>query len=114
MLSGRVGGGCDRSIGDVTIAIRSETNCLVHVDTVSAAVPTYSVLLPPQTYLVSALAVEELHSGRVGQKRNVSNRVLPKSRRASGQAGDFRRHTRDFVYRAPPLQVVITGMGNHT
>ncbi len=54
-LSGNVGGGCGRRIGDVVITVQSENGCLVRSTTADSA---YSIILPPQRYLVSAAVVE--------------------------------------------------------
>ena len=108
-LSGRVGGGCGCAIGDVIITVQSENGCLVLADTVPAGDSTYSLSLPPQTYLAAARVVEAtIPSGLdradvVGFYQNLGARVVRM---------DTTDLVMDFVYRAP-IQVVITGMESY-
>jgi hypothetical protein len=101
-LSGYVGGGCGRSIGDVSITIRSENNCLLESFTADSA---YSVLLPPQNYLVTATVVESsipeglIKSDVVKFFQNLGERQVQL---------DTTDAVLDMLYRAP-LQVAIKG-----
>ncbi len=106
-LSGYVGGGCGRSIGDVTISIRSENNCLLESFTADSA---YSALLPPQKYLVTATVVESsipeglIKSDVVKFFQNLGERQVQM---------DTTDAVLDMLYRAP-LRVAIKGFEPYT
>lgn len=102
-LSGYVGGGCGRRIGDVIISIRSENNCLTESITADSA---YSISLPPQRYLVSAAVVES--SIPVGLIKSDVIRFFQNlgERQADLDSTDV---TMDMTYRAP-LTVSIEGL----
>jgi len=102
-LSGRVGGGCGRSIGDVIITLQSENSCLVRSVTTDTE---YSISLPPQSYLVTAAVVESTITDTLNKPDVIAFFQNLGQRRVSLANADA---TLDFIYRAP-LQVVITGM----
>ncbi|MCX5752827.1 MAG: T9SS type A sorting domain-containing protein [Candidatus Krumholzibacteria bacterium] len=104
-LAGRLGGGCGRSIGDITITVRSENDCMLWTIPYSSGDTAYSVTLPPQSYLVSAsvdpLTVPE-GLGKTDVVRYFQNLG---ARLAEMDSLDV---AMDFVYRAP-LQIAIMG-----
>ncbi|MGD8414711.1 MAG: LamG domain-containing protein, partial [Candidatus Latescibacterota bacterium] len=106
VLSGDAGGGCGRSIGPVILSIRSETNCLVRVDTVFTGEWPYGIDLPPQTYLVSASVIED--SIPPGLNKPDVVRFFQTLGERPVELADTSA-TMDFVYRAPFI-VTVTGM----
>jgi hypothetical protein len=105
-LSGTVGGGCGRRIGDVIITIRSENNCLTESITADSA---YSISLPPLTYLVSAAAVESSIPAGLIKSDVVKFFQNLGERQANLDSTDV---TMDMMYRAP-LEVVIQGLDQY-
>ncbi|RLA04143.1 MAG: hypothetical protein DRQ54_09900, partial [Gammaproteobacteria bacterium] len=109
VLSGRLGGGCGRPVGSITITIRSENDCLLRVLPYAVDDTTYSVSLPPQTYLVSAAVdpdsiPEGLSTADViGFFQNLGTRAA---------AMDSSDVDLNFMYRAP-LQVTISGFEDY-
>jgi hypothetical protein len=102
-LSGLVGGGCGRSVGDVIITVRSENNCLLASDTTDTA---YSFSLPPQAYRVTATVVEASIPAGLNKPDVVKFFQNLGERRVDLASEDA---ALDFVYHAP-LVVTITGM----
>jgi hypothetical protein len=106
-VAGKVGGGCDRYVGDVTLRFRSEDNCL---DTTLVGNPAYVVGLPPMTYFVSAavdpatVPAELARPDVVAFFQDLGERAI-----ALGAVADT---TLDFIYRAP-LRVAITGFEDY-
>lgn len=102
-VSGKVGGGCDQYVGDVTIRYRSASSCL---DSSFVQQPEYSLSLPPTTYFASATVDPATipdglsKSDVVSFFQNLGERELDLSAVADT--------TLDFVYRAP-LRVSIEG-----
>jgi hypothetical protein len=108
-LSGRFGGGCGRAIGDVTITIRSENDCLLKTLVHVSGDTAYNVSLPPQNYLVSAsvdLATIPDSLSKTDVVRFFQNLGV---RLAEMDSTDV---AMDFVYRAP-LQVRIKGFEDY-
>ena len=106
-LSGRLGGGCGRHVGDVTLTVRSENDCLLWESTYLSGDSLYSVELPPQSYLVSAsVDVQSIPAGLI--KSDVVSYFQDLGARLAVM--DSSDVTMDFVYRAP-LKVVIAGLG---
>ena len=106
VLSGRVGGGCGRAIGDVEITVRSETDCVLLEHTVLSGDTAYSFILPPQNYLVSASVVTStIPDGLV--KTDVIKFFQNLGVRLAQM--DSTEVEMDFVYRAP-LHVAIKGL----
>lgn len=102
-LAGNVGGGCGRYVGVVTIRIRSENNCL---DTTLTTDSAYSIILPPQKYMVRANVDEStIPAGLIGS--DVVNFFTALGTREINLADVD--ESLNFVYRAP-LQVTIKGL----
>jgi fibronectin type 3 domain-containing protein len=109
-LTGRLGGGCGRYVGDIILTIRSENDCLLDERRYYESQGTFHIPLPPQNYLVSA-AVDPTtipdslsHSDVVEYYQHLGNRLAPM---------DSLVVEMDFVYRAP-LNVTITWPENIT
>lgn len=101
-LSGNVGGGCGRRIGDVTITVHSENGCLTRSITADSA---YSLSLPPQKCLVSAAVVESsIPEGLI--KSDVIRYFQDLGQRQADL--DTTDVVMDMTYRAP-LKVYIEG-----
>jgi fibronectin type 3 domain-containing protein len=106
-VSGKVGGGCDHYVGEVTIRFRSESNCF---DTTLVGNPAYTLELPPLKYFASASVdpatiPDGLHRPDVVEFfENLGEREIDMSAVADT--------TLDFIYRAP-LRVAITGFEDY-
>ena len=109
MLAGRLGGGCGRSIGDITITISSENACMLRTLEYTSIDTAFSVALPPQNYLVSAsVDVESIPEGL--SKTDVVRFFQNLGVRMAEM--DSMGVDMDFVYRAP-LKVEITGFAEY-
>jgi hypothetical protein len=105
-LSGQIGGGCGNRVGDITIAIRSENNCLLaELPYASTDSVYYSIELPPQNYYVSASIDPQSIPDRLSITDVVEYFQNLGARQAAMDSMDV---VLDFVYRAP-LRVAITG-----
>jgi hypothetical protein len=108
-LSGRVGGGCGRPVGEVMITIRSQNDCYQETFTVVSDSTSYSKMLPPQKYLVSAAVVDSTIPDGLSKTdvvmffQNLGERMAEL---------DSLNVVMDFVYRAP-LRVAITGFDEY-
>lgn len=109
MLSGRLGGGCGRPVGAITVTIRSENDCLLETLEFSPSDTVYSVALPPQNYLVSAFVDPLSIPGDLSKTDVVSYFQNLGVRLAEMDSLDA---TMDFVYRAP-LRVSIKGFDSY-
>jgi len=110
---GRVGGGCDRYVGDITITFRAENNCQettvmvdstdFHPDSLSNS---YSLNLPPQVYLARATVDENTIPAGL-PKVDVIRFFEGLGERQVDLTDSTDVHL-DFIYRAP-LSVAIEG-----
>jgi hypothetical protein len=102
-LSGRVSGGCDRHIGEVSIFIRSENGCLTDTLVTDS---TYSVSLPPMAYYISGeVNIDSIPPGLiVSDVLDFFNTLGEREVDLTSVADTVL----DFTYRAP-LQMRITG-----
>jgi len=103
VLSGGLGGGCGRSVGEITITVRSENDCFVETYAYADSISEYSVSLPPQNYFVSA-SVDSVPAGLSVDDVTNFFQTLGERYIELNDAGA----TMDFVYRAP-LTVTIEG-----
>jgi hypothetical protein len=109
MLSGRLGGGCGRPVGDITITIQSENDCMLRTIPCSPVDTAYSVSLPPQSYLVSA-SVDPLSIPDGLVKTDVIRYFQNLGARLAEM--DSLDVEMDIVYRAP-LQIAILGFDQY-
>ncbi|MCK4548776.1 MAG: T9SS type A sorting domain-containing protein, partial [Candidatus Krumholzibacteria bacterium] len=109
-LSGSVGGGCGRYVGDVTITFESRTGCMVEALAADSATASYSISLPPQVYHVSA----DVEPSSIPVELNDQD-VIDFFDDLGVREIDLTAVTDtmlDFIYRAP-LVVTIEGLADY-
>ncbi len=101
-LSGRVGGGCDFSIGDVVLEIVSEDGCYGPIQFTTDG--EYDLLLPPQSYFMQVVDVSNV-PGALDRAT-----ILDYFEVFGPQTVDLTDEDleQNFIYRAP-LSVEVTG-----
>ncbi len=103
-ISGRVGGGCNRYVGDVSIVFESRNTCLAETLVVDS---TYTIDLPPQKYLYSASVNQATIPPGLVQSDVISYfEALGQREIDLSTVADT---TLDFIYRAP-LKIAIRGL----
>jgi hypothetical protein len=107
-VSGKVGGGCERYVGEVSLRFRSENNCF---DTTFVGNPEYTIHLPPMRYFASATIDRETIPGTLVRPdviaffENLGEREVNLVAATDSTVIDDRL---DFIYRAP-LRVTVAG-----
>jgi fibronectin type 3 domain-containing protein len=107
-VSGKVGGGCGRYVGEVALRFRSENNCF---DTTFVGNPEYTIHLPPMRYFASATIDRETIPGSLVRPdvitffQNLGEREVNLVAATDSTVIDDRL---DFIYRAP-LRVTVSG-----
>jgi hypothetical protein len=107
-VSGKVGGGCGRYVGVVSVRFRSENNC---IDTTFVGNPEYAIQLPPMQYFASATIDRETIPASLDRSdvitffENLGERPVNLVASTDSTVIDNRL---DFIYRAP-LRVTVTG-----